>query len=109
MACLLYTSSKFRLATKNETGETVLYNEELDFAIDSFIYHHMISYVRRINGMTYTAVSYTHLFVKTYSSAKAAATAVGLKNGTSVSLVCRGERKSAKGYLWRYHNEMSDK
>ena len=46
--------SKFRLATKNETGETVLYNEELDFAIDSFIYHHMISYVRRINGMTYT-------------------------------------------------------
>ena len=70
--------SKFRLATKNETGETVLYNEELDFAIDSFIYHHMISYVRRINGMTYTgtkiikgatakklvierAVSYTHL------------------------------------------------
>ena len=48
-------------------------------------------------------------FVKTYSSAKAAAIAVGLKNGTSVSLVCRGERKSAKGYLWRYHNEMSDK
>lgn len=42
------------MATKNETGETVLYNEELDFAIDSFIYHHMISYVRRINGMTYT-------------------------------------------------------
>ena len=45
--------SKFRLAQKTETGELVLYNEEMDFAIDDFIYHHIISYVRKINGMTY--------------------------------------------------------
>lgn len=46
--------SKFRLAQKTETGELVLYNEEMDFAIDDFIYHHIMSYVRKINGMTYS-------------------------------------------------------
>lgn len=46
--------SKFHRGQKAETGETILYNKELDFAIDSFIYHHMVSYVRRINGMTYS-------------------------------------------------------
>ena len=45
--------SKFKRSYKEETGELILYNKELDFAIDSFIYHHMISYVRKINGMTY--------------------------------------------------------
>lgn len=48
-------------------------------------------------------------FIKTHSSAKTAAIAVGLKRGSSIGLVCRGERKSAKGFLWKYHNEMSDK
>ena len=58
-----------------------------------------------------TEVSYTidGNFIKTHSSAKTAAIAVGLKRGSSIGLVCRGERKSAKGFLWKYHNEMSDK
>lgn len=45
--------TKFRPANKRETGELVLYNEELDFAIDSFIYHHIVSYIRKLNGMSY--------------------------------------------------------
>lgn len=47
-------------------------------------------------------------YIKTYHSSQAAAIDVGYKNGCSISAVCRGERKSAKGYLWKYHNETSD-
>lgn len=43
-------------------------------------------------------------FVNTYPSAAEGGRTVGLTNGADVSQVCKGNRYSAGGYLWRYHN-----
>ncbi len=43
-------------------------------------------------------------FIKSYPSAKDAALAVGLKNGSQITSVCKGHGKTAKGYIWKYTN-----
>lgn len=43
-------------------------------------------------------------FVNTYPSAAEGGRAVGLANGSQITQVCKGNRYSAGGYLWRYHN-----
>lgn len=43
-------------------------------------------------------------FVNTYPSVAEGGRAVGLANGSQITQVCKGNRYSAGGYLWRYHN-----
>lgn len=43
-------------------------------------------------------------YVNTYPSAAEGGRNVGLKNGSQVTSVCKAQRYSAGGYLWRYHN-----
>lgn len=43
-------------------------------------------------------------FVNTYPSATEGGHEVGLKNGSQITQVCKGNRYSAGGYLWRYNN-----
>lgn len=42
--------------------------------------------------------------IKTFKSTKEAGRELGLDNGGGISLVCRGEGKTYKGYGWRYTN-----
>lgn len=44
------------------------------------------------------------IFVNTYPSAAEGGRVVGLTNGAQVTQVCKGNRYSAGGYLWRYHD-----
>ena len=44
------------------------------------------------------------IFVNTYPSAAEGGRTVGLTNGAQVTQVCKGNRYSAGGYLWRYHD-----
>ena len=41
-------------------------------------------------------------FVETYSSAAEGGRSIGLANGSQITQVCKGNRYSAGGYLWRY-------
>lgn len=41
-------------------------------------------------------------FVETYQSAAEGGRSVGLANGSQITQVCKGNRYSAGGYLWRY-------
>lgn len=43
-------------------------------------------------------------FIKSYPSAKEAATAVGIKKSSQITYVCKGHGKTAKGYIWKYSN-----
>lgn len=43
-------------------------------------------------------------FIKSYPSAKEAATAVGIKKSSQITYVCKGYGKTAKGYIWKYSN-----
>lgn len=45
--------SKFKRVAK-ESGELALYDPENDWIIDDFIYHNMVGYIRKLNGMTYS-------------------------------------------------------
>ena len=41
-------------------------------------------------------------FIKEWSSVKEAARELGLKSASSISMVCRGEKKTAGGYKFKY-------
>ena len=44
-------------------------------------------------------------FIKTWDSLAEAGRAFNAKTGSNITLVCKGERKSAYGYKWKYTNE----
>lgn len=44
------------------------------------------------------------LFIKSFQTAKEAAAAISADT-SAISAVCRGKRKSAGGYVWRFHSE----
>lgn len=44
-------------------------------------------------------------FIKTWKSIAEAARAFNAKTGSNITSVCKGERKSAYGYKWKYTNE----
>lgn len=46
-------------------------------------------------------------FIRVFESSREATRAMGLK-GTQVSAVCRGKRKTAGGYMWKYVEDNSD-
>lgn len=47
-------------------------------------------------------------FIKTYSSIKQAADDIGV-DYTTISAVCHNKGKTAKGYKWKFHEELIDK
>lgn len=62
---------------------------------------------------SFTAVDQYDLegnFICTYPSCREAARAIGLKNSSSITNVCRGSygHKSIKGYIFRYHGDPLD-
>jgi len=48
----------------------------------------------------------TNEVIKIFNSISEAARAVGQKNPSNIGGVCRGERKSVGGYLWKYESEV---
>lgn len=45
-------------------------------------------------------------FIKTYESVEEASKQTNI-NGGSISLVCKGKRKTAGGFIWKYTNELN--
>jgi hypothetical protein len=45
-------------------------------------------------------------FIKTYESVEEASRQTNI-NGGSISLVCKGKRKTAGGFIWKYTNELN--
>ena len=43
--------------------------------------------------------------IKEYSSTKEAGDAMGAINGSNIVACCKGERKYAYGFVWRYKDE----
>ena len=44
-------------------------------------------------------------YLKTFDTCKEASEAVGLTSGTCIVRACSGKLKTAKGYIWKYHDE----
>lgn len=48
-----------------------------------------------------------NVFIKEYKTAAEAGRAVGAANAGAIGSVCRGKRKTAYGYIWRYKNDIN--